>query len=129
MNVPVAPEPPQKPEKDNTWKWRLLGCFGFIVLFGAVGGVIGYKAYKSFATSPAEVEAAAQQILTFEKPEGYKGTFSMSIMGITMAGLLRSGGPDDSGGNILLMTMPQNNRDQLRGGRNGAQRCAREACL
>ena len=117
MNEPVAaiPQQPEKPRKDNTWKWLFLGCFGFILLFGGIGGIIGWRAYKSFSMKPEDVEIAAQQILTFEKPEDYEGKFSMSIMGITMASLAPKGPTRaETGGMILLMTMPQNNRDAMR---------------
>lgn len=115
MNVPVAPEPTPKPEKNNTWKWLLVGCFGFVLLFGATGGIVAYKAYKSFNMSPAQVEAAAQEILPFEKPEGYEGKMSMSIMGMKMATLAPQGG-QHSENLVMLMTVPggRNNQANLR---------------
>lgn len=115
MNAPVAAELQEKPQKDNTWKWLLLGCFGFIVLTGAVAGIVGYKTFKSIKMSPAEVEASAQQILPFEKPEGMEGKMSMSIMGMKMATLgPQAGQPSEQ--LIMLMTMPgyRNNQVGLR---------------
>jgi hypothetical protein len=114
MNPPVAPQP-VKEEKSNTWKWLLLGCFGFIVLGGGMAAFMGWQMYKGFSLKPAEVEAAAQKILPFEKPEGYEGKFSMNIMGVNMAGLAPQGKPESTG-MIMLMTIPggKNNRDALR---------------
>ncbi len=118
MNPPIAPAPQQPPkeEKSNTWKWLLVGCFGFLLLGGGTVGIIAWKTYKSISMTPADVEASAQKIMTFEKPEGYEGKFSMSIMGVNMAMLGPAGKPDQNAGMIMFMTIPggKNNKEALR---------------
>ena len=114
MDQPVSNQPPKK--SGGALKWILLGCGGIILLGVAFFGVMGYLAYKSFNTDPAKVETSAQEMLTFDKPAGYKGVFSMSMMGMKMASLV-SGTPGQAGsGSIVLVTMPggQANQEQLR---------------
>jgi hypothetical protein len=114
MNQPIAPQPARE-EKSNTWKWLLVGCFGFLLLGGGTAAFMGWQMYKSFSMKPADVEAVAQKILPFEKPEGYEGKFSMAMMGVNMV-MLASQGKPESSGMIMLMTIPggKNNRDALR---------------
>ncbi len=114
MDQPVSNQPPKK--SGGALKWVLIGCGGVILLGVAFFGIMGYLAYRSFNTDPAKVETAAQEILTFQKPEGYKGAFSMSMMGMKMV-WLTSGTPGQPGaGTIALVTMPggKANQDQLR---------------
>jgi hypothetical protein len=113
MNQPIG-NPPKK--SGGALKWVLLGCGGIILLGVAFFGIMGYFMYKSFNTDPAKVEAAAQELLTFEKPAGYKGAFSVSMMGFKMASLA-SGTPGQPGvGMILMVSMPggKENQEQLR---------------
>jgi hypothetical protein len=111
MDQPVTNQPPK--QGGGVLKWILLGCGGLILLVVAFFGISGYLVYRSFNTDPAKVESAAQEILVFEKPAGYKGAFSMSMMGVKMAALMADGG---AGGSIMLVTMPggKANQEQLR---------------
>jgi hypothetical protein len=95
-------EPQQKPKSGGVLKWVLIGCGG-LVLIGAIaiGGLI-YMASRGMSTDTAKVEAIAQEILPFEKPDGYRGAFSMSIMGMKTAMLAEIGG----NGSIMVMTFP-----------------------
>lgn len=113
MDQPQANTPPKK--SGGVLKWILLGCGGIVLLGAAFAGIIGYMAYKSVSMDPAKVEADAQQILTFDKPAGYKGAFAMSIAGVKMASLV-SGTPGQAGcGALVLVTMPgKGNQEQLR---------------
>jgi hypothetical protein len=113
MNQPVANQPPKK--SGGALKWVLLGCGGIILLGIAFFGIMTYLAIKSFNTDPAKVEAAAQEILPFEKPSGFNGMFSMSMMGVKMAAL-GTGGSDQQGAGLVLLTMPggKANQEQLR---------------
>jgi hypothetical protein len=112
MNQPNGTTPQKS---GGVLKWVLLGCGGIVLLGVAFFGIMGYMAYKSFNTDPAKVEASAHEILPFEKPAGYKGVFSMSMMGVKMATLI-SGTPGQAGsGSIVLVTMPgKGNQEQLR---------------
>ena len=89
-------------KKSGVLKWILLGCAGLVIIVVAALGVIGYLAYKTFNTDPAEAELAAQEILPLDIPAGFSGRFSMSMMGMKMATL---GSSDDS--RIVLMVMPR----------------------
>jgi len=112
MDQPVSNQPPKK--SGGALKWILLGCGGIVLLGVAFFGIMGYLAYKSFRADPAKVESSAQEILTFDKPAGYKGVFSMSMMGVKMASLV-SGTPGQAdSGSIVLVTMPGANQEQLR---------------
>ncbi len=112
MNQPVSSQPPKK--SGGALKWILLGCGGILLLGAAFVGVMGYLAYRSFSTDAAKVETSAQEILGFEKPAGYKGIFSMSMMGVKMA-TLGSGAPGQpNNSTIVLVTMPGTNQEQMR---------------
>src|SRR6185295_9928328 len=111
MDQPVANQAPRK-SGGGALKWVLLGCGGLLLLVVAFFGISGYLVYRSFNTDPTKVEATAQEILVFEKPAGYKGAFSMSVMGVKMAALMADGG---AGGSIVMITMPgKANQEQLR---------------
>jgi hypothetical protein len=115
MDQPVSAQPPKK--SGGALKWILLGCGGIIFLGVALIGVMTYLAYKTFSKDPAQVEAAAQEILVFEKPAGYKGVFSMSMMGVKMATLMKGAAGQPDVASIVLMAMPAGKVDpeQLRG--------------
>ena len=114
MNQPAAITPPKK--SGGALKWILLGCGGIVLLGMAGFGVMVYLVYKNVNRDPAKVEATAQEILNFEKPPGYKGFFSMSLMGFKVASLIKGepGQPDVA--TIGLMAIPPGNvdPDQLR---------------
>jgi len=110
MDQPMG-NPPKK--SGGALKWILLGCGGIILLIVAFFGISGYLVYRSFNTDPAKVETTAQEILPFQKPEGYKGMFSMSVMGVKMAAL--SAGEQGAGGSIVLVAVPAGtNQEQMR---------------
>jgi hypothetical protein len=114
MDQPVSNQPPKK--SGGALKWVLLGCGGILLLGAAFIGVMGYLAYKSVSTDPAKVEAAAQEILTFEKPAGFRGVASFSIAGFRTATLTMGTGDQPGGSAIILMTMPggKANQEQMR---------------
>ncbi len=89
MNQPAG-TPPQK--SGGALKWILLGCGGIILLIVAFFAVSTYLVYRAFNTDPVKVEQASQEIVKFDKPAGWKGVFSMSVMGFKMA-MLSSGDP------------------------------------
>jgi hypothetical protein len=91
-----------KQKRGGVLKWALIGCGGLLVIVVAVIGGLIYLASRGVSTDAAKVEAIAQEILPFEKPAGYKGAFSMSMMGVKNAMLKESGGS----GLIMLMTFP-----------------------
>ena len=72
-------EPPMTgtPQKKGWgWlKWTLLGCGGLLAIVLVIGSLGAWFLYRNFSmtTEPAKAEAAAQEILRFEKPEGYTG--------------------------------------------------------
>jgi len=86
-------------------KWILLGCGGLVFIGITVFAIGGYFIYKGFNTDPAKVEVSAKEIVTFEKPEGFKGVFSMSMMGLKMAMLMRNP-TDESAGSIIIASFP-----------------------
>jgi hypothetical protein len=94
----TMPEPPKK--KGSLLKWTLIGCGGLVVLAVIAIGVAVYVASKVMATDPVKVEAAAQEILSFDMPQGFKGSFSMKVAGVKMAVLM---GPEGSGNRSLLI--------------------------
>jgi hypothetical protein len=103
MNHPQL-APGQPPKSGGVLKWILLGCGGLLLIGAILIGVSVYLVSRSFNTDPGKVEAVAQEIVTFEKPAGYKGAFSMSMMGMTSAVLVA--GPDGSGGTIVFSVIP-----------------------
>src|SRR6185503_3702237 len=100
MNYPESAQARPR-QGGGALKWILLGCGGLILLVVAFFAVSGYAVYRSFNTDPAKVETAAQEILKFEKPAGFKGVASVSMMGFRTATF----GPEDpkATGNIMLM--------------------------
>ena len=112
MNHPQL-APGQPPKSGGVLKWILLGCGGLLLIGAILIGVSVYLVSRSFNTDPGKVEAVAQEIVTFEKPAGYKGAFSMSMMGMTSAVLVA--GPDGSGGSIVFAVIPaaQGNQEQF----------------
>ena len=111
MNHPeLANQPPR--QSGGALKWILLGCGGLMLLVVAFFAVSGWAVYRSFNTDPAKVDAAAQEILTFEKPAGFKGIGSMSMMGFKMA----TYGPEDvkKDGAMFLMvaSVPSGKQNQ-----------------
>jgi hypothetical protein len=104
---------PPKKSGGGALKWILIGCGGIILLIVAFFAVSGYLVYRSFNMDPAKVESTAQEIVTFEKPAGYKGIFSMSVMGVKMA-MLSAGDQQHSmeSGAIILATFPGGKQNQ-----------------
>src|SRR2546423_5054560 len=98
MDQPASNQPKKS---GGVFKWVLLGCGGVILLIVAFVGISSYLVYRSMNTDPAKVETAAQEIVKFEMPAGYKGAFSMSMMGVKMATLTGEGGSA-----IVLVTIP-----------------------
>jgi len=109
MNHP-QPAPGQPPKSGGALKWVLLGC-GSLLLIGAILiGISVYLVSRNVSSDPAKVEAAAQEIVKFEKPDGYKGVFSMSMMGVKSAVFAGEGG-----GSIAISQIPAdpNSRQQF----------------
>jgi hypothetical protein len=105
--------PPPAPRKSGgALKWILLGCGGIILLGVAFIGVSTYLVYRSFNMDPVKVEETAQEIVTFQKPEGYKGVFSMSVMGVKMAMLSAGEANNTDAGAIILATFPGGKQNQ-----------------
>ena len=103
MTYPAANPPKQS---GGALKWILLGCGGTVLLAVGFFAIAGYLVYRSVNTDPAKAEAAAQEIVTFQKPEGFRGMFSMSMMGMQMASLTR-GTPNEQGsGMIMIASFP-----------------------
>jgi hypothetical protein len=113
MDQPTGNAPQKK--SGGALKWILLGCGGIILLGVALFGIMGYLAYKSFNTDPVKVEAAAQEILTFEKPAGFRGVASVSIAGFRTATLMSGTAGQPGNSALVLVTMPgKENQEQLR---------------
>jgi hypothetical protein len=110
MNHPEL-APSQPPKSGGALKWVLLGCGGLLFIMITLAGISVYLVSRQFSSDPVKVEAAAQEILTFEKPAGYKGTFSISMMGTTSA-VLSSG---DASSTIVVARVPgaQGSREQF----------------
>ena len=106
-------EPPMTgaPQKKGWgWlKWTLLGCGGLLAIVLVIGSLATWFLYRNFSmtTEPAKAEAAAQEILRFEKPEGYKGLMAGSMMGMKMAVIGSQKGEESQRGMIMFMTMPE----------------------
>jgi len=91
MNHPeLNPHAPRQ-NGGGALKWILLGCGGLMLLVVAFVAVSGWAVYRSFDTDPAKVDAAAKEILTFDKPAGLKAVGSVSMMGFKTA----TYGPED----------------------------------
>jgi hypothetical protein len=96
-------EPPQK--KSGWLKWVLIGCGGLLLIGVAVIAIGVYWVSKNMTMDPAQVETAAQEILQFDKPAGFQGVMSMSMMGVKMAVLgAGEGGPSRAA--LMLMSIP-----------------------
>jgi ribosomal protein L21E len=113
MDQPVS-NPPKK--SGGALKWILLGCGGILLIGAAFIGIMGYLAYRSFNTDPVKVEAAAQEILTFQKPEGFRGVASVSIAGFRTATLCSGAAGQPGNSCLVLVTMPggRTNQEQMR---------------
>jgi hypothetical protein len=113
MNQPELSQ--NRPKQSNPLKWILLGCGGLILLIVAGFGVMGYMVARNFNTDPARVEAAAQEILTFEKPAGLKGAASMNMMGFRTATFVPEDPKQDGAAMLMVATFPagKQNQDQF----------------
>jgi hypothetical protein len=112
MNQPMPVS--QQPRSGGALKWVLLGCGGLVFLAVAFFAVAGYLVARNFSTDPAKAEATAQEIVTFEKPDGFKGAFSMSVMGLKMV-MLAKGDPKASEGSMIMLgsfPIGQQNQEQ-----------------
>jgi hypothetical protein len=95
----------EPPKQGGGWlKWALIGCGGLLLIAAIVIGIGLYWVSRNMSIDPTQVEAAAQEILQFEKPAGYQGVMSMSMMGMKVAMLASPSGPN--GGVIMLMALP-----------------------
>jgi hypothetical protein len=94
-------------KKSGVLKWVLIGCGSLLALAVVVICIGVYILSRSFSTDPAKAEAAAQEMLQFEKPAGFSGTFSMSLAGAKAAMLTAGGG--SGRGSIFLLTFPKGN--------------------
>ncbi|HEX5000323.1 MAG TPA: hypothetical protein VFY29_19025 [Terriglobia bacterium] len=115
MDQPVMSieEPPKK--SSSYLKWGLIGCGGLLALAAIVAGVLFYLVFNRMTMDPQGVEAVAQQILRFEKPEGFKGIWSMSMMGVKLAVLGHPEGSDPREEMIVLMEFPGSaNSEEMR---------------
>ena len=100
MTYPAAPK-----KSGGALKWILLGCGGLIFLAVAFFAVTGYLVYRGMNTDPAKVETSAKEIMAFQKPEGFNGVFSMSMMGLKMAMFMKTPG-DESNGSLMIGSFP-----------------------
>jgi hypothetical protein len=99
-------------KKSGALKWILMGCGG-ILLLGAIGlGAIAYIFYRGATSNPAEAELVATEILPIEIPAGFKGLFSMNMMGMKMAALRSGDNRSREQSVITLMTMPGGKANQ-----------------
>src|SRR5262249_6584404 len=108
----AAGNPPPPRKSGGALKWILIGCGGILLLIIAFVGISGYLVYRSFNTDPVKVEDAAQDIVKFEKPAGFKGMFSVSMMGVKMAMLGAGEAKDASKGAIVLASFPADKANQ-----------------
>lgn len=105
-------QPGQK--KGGALKWVLIGCGGILFLGVVAVGVGVWLVARNFTTDPAKVESMAREIATFETPEGLRGQFGMSMMGVKMAVFATDPNMSEGKG-LVLMSAPagQVNRDQM----------------
>jgi hypothetical protein len=113
MNQPELSQ--NRPKQSSPLKWILLGCGGLVLLIVAGFGVMGYVVYRNFNTDPARVEAAAQEILAFEKPAGLKGAASVNMMGFKTATFVPEDPKQDGAAMLMVATFPagKQNQDQF----------------
>jgi hypothetical protein len=92
-------------KKSGVLKWILIGCGSLLVLVLIIIGIGAYFASRVFTLNPVKVETVAQEILSFDKPQGFQGAFSMSIAGMRMVTLIGTEGTD-LGSTIVLASLP-----------------------
>ena len=107
MNNPYQPK-----QGGGALKWILLGCGGLILAVVAFFAISGYMVYRSFNTDPAKVDAAAQEILTFEKPAGLKGVASMSMMGFKTATFVPEDPKKEGATMLMVASFPSGKQSQ-----------------
>jgi hypothetical protein len=110
MDQPMGSESAKK--KSGALKWILFGCGGILLLVAIGLGGIAYIFYRGANTDPAEAELIATEILPIEIPAGFKGRFSMNMMGMKMAALGSGGNRSGDQSVIMLMTMPGGKANQ-----------------
>src|SRR5262249_47955807 len=111
MDQPTGSESPKK--KSGVLKWILLGCGGVILIVVVGLGTVGYILYRNVANSdPAGAELVATEILPIEIPSGFKGRFSMNMLGMKMAALGSGETRSRDQSVILLMKMPGGKANQ-----------------
>jgi hypothetical protein len=111
MDQPAGNPLPRK-SGGGALKWILLGCGGIILLIVAFVAVSSYLVYRSFNTDPVKVEETAQEIVKFDKPAGFKGMFSVSMMGVKFAVFGPANAQDASGAAIVLGNFPSGKQNQ-----------------
>ena len=100
-NPPALP-PKAKEKKGGVLKGIAIGCGVIILIILGVSTVGGYLFYRGFSADPAKAESVAQEILAHETPAGFKGEFSMSMMGMKMAAIASGGGDE----RLMFMAIP-----------------------
>jgi len=102
----------QPPQGGGAVKWVLLGCGGLVLIVIAFVAASGFLVYRSFDTNPAKVDAAAREILTFEKPAGLKGVGSMSMMGFKTATFGPEDPKQDGATMLMVASFPAGKQNQ-----------------
>lgn len=106
MNAPDTNQPPpaqKEKKKGGVLKGVAIGCGILILIILGFFTIGGYLVYRGFSTDPAKAESVAQEILAHETPAGFKGEFSMSMMGIKMAAITSGPGADD---HLMFLAIP-----------------------
>ena len=84
----------QPKKKSSVLKWTMIGCGSLVALGAIVIGIGVYFASRVLTLNPAKVEAAAQEILSFDKPQGFRGGFSVDVGGMKMVTLVGTAGAE-----------------------------------
>jgi len=123
MDQQIESMPTPQKKKSSVLKWILIGC-GSLTLIGVI--IIGaavYFASRVMTMNPAKVEAVAQEILSFDKPQNFKGLLSLDTSAIKMAMFIGtdSANPGSmlilaSGGSMDAMQQQMHQAMEQRGG-------------
>jgi hypothetical protein len=92
----------QPKKKSSVLKWTMIGCGSLLALGAIVVGIGIYFASQVLTLNPAKVEAAAQEMLSFEKPQGFNAGVSMNVAGVKTVVLANTA----SGSTIVLSSLP-----------------------
>jgi hypothetical protein len=103
----------QPKKKSSALKWTMIGCGGLVALAVIIVGIGFYFFSQMVTTNPVKVEVAAQEILSFDKPQGFKGGFSMNTAAMKIVTFVGADASERGSTLVLASLPPGSNQESM----------------